>query len=754
MKASPLIANLNAGEWSPELAGRVDLAKYPNSAKLLRNFIPTVQGPLVRRGGTKYVAAVKDSTDRTWLVPFEYSATQAWILEFGDLYVRFYTEHGVVESSPGVPYEIVSPYAAADLTNDDGTFALKIVQSGDVLYIANQKRTYAPRTLTRSGATSWAFATYQPDQGPLLELNSTTTTIYASGSTGSVTLEASANIFAATDVGRLVYLAVQNLDVKPWEVDKAYSTNDLVRSDGKTYKALNSATSGTWPPVHEQGNAYDGQTGVQWAYQDAGYGIARITAYTDANTVTASVVTDTESGLNQLPANVVGSGNATKRWKLGAWSATTEYPASVTFWRDRLWWAGRQRIWASVPNDFDNLAADFFGETGFDNAIWATLQAEDVSDILWISGGDKLAIGTPGGEFIGSEITQADPLGPANFKITRQSKRRCRSVQPVAVGNALLYVQRAGRRLLSFQYQLQSDTFESSDLSVLAPRLTRSGITSVAFAAEPHSVMWAALTDGKLVGLTLEQEQEVTGWHPHSLGGSGLVESIAVIPAPDGLRDELWMIVRRTIGGATARYVEYMTAPWQGPDNDGTGGDDQADAFYVDSGLTYDGAAATTISGLDHLEGETVSILADGAPVPDQVVASGDITLDTAASVVHVGLPCPARYVSPDIEVGTYGGTTAGKVGRIYRATIRFIDTLGGQVGRPNTDVSTTGTLDPIEVRVPADDMDDAPPIYSGLVDVTFPGDWEREKRIEVLADQPLPMTIAAILPRMHVNDR
>ena len=329
MKASPLIANFNAGEWSPELSGRSDLAKYPNSAKLLRNFIATVPGPLVRRGGTRYVAAVKDSADRCWLVRFEYSATQAWILEFGDLYVRFYTLHGVVESSPGVPYEIVSPYAAADLTNSDGSFALSIVQSGDVLYIASQTRTYAPRTLTRVANTNWVFATYAPDQGPLLELNQTTTTLQASASTGSVTITASAPLFAATDVGRLIYMAVQNLDVKPWEADVSYSTNDLARSDGKTYKALSSTTSGTWPPVHEQGNAYDGQAGVQWAYQDSGYGIARITAYTDATHVTATVITDTDSGLNQLPAHVVSG--TTKRWKLGAWSATTEYPASVTF---------------------------------------------------------------------------------------------------------------------------------------------------------------------------------------------------------------------------------------------------------------------------------------------------------------------------------------------------------------------------------------------------------------------------------------
>src|SRR5581483_4268857 len=259
MRSSPIINTLNAGELSPSLEGRTDLTKYAQGCKLIEGFIPLVQGPAMRRAGTRYVSAVKDSTKRVWLVKFEFSATQAFILEFGDLYVRFYTLEGVLLSA-GLPYEIVSPYALADLTNADGTFALKIVQSGDVLYIANQKRTYAARKLTRLADTNWVFSTYAPNQGPFLEENTTSTTIYASASTGSVTLTASASLFAATDVGRLVRLQNQNLDMSPWEVNVAYGLGDLVRFDGKTYKALNAATSGTTPPTHEQGTAYDGKS--------------------------------------------------------------------------------------------------------------------------------------------------------------------------------------------------------------------------------------------------------------------------------------------------------------------------------------------------------------------------------------------------------------------------------------------------------------------------------------------------------------
>lgn len=797
MKSSPNISSFNAGEWSPSLAGRSDLAKYANSCKLLQNFIPRIQGPITRRGGSHYAASVKTAGNRGWLVRFEYSATQAWVLEFGDFFVRFFTNHGQVtqvgsawsnaiaydigdlvsrlgvnyycilahtnQQPPnatywypltGDLYEVPSPYALADLTNADGTFALKVVQSGDVLYIANQKRIYQPRKLTRYHDTNWQFETYDPNQGPFLELNTTATTIYASGVSGSVTLTASAALFAATDIGRLVRLEVLNLLVVPWESGKPVTTGDLYRSDGKIYRATTTTTTGTVPPVHEHGTARDGVAGVTWQYEDSSYGVCRITAFTSSTVVTASVITDTASGLRQLPFYVVSATYPTTRWNLGAWSATTEYPATVTFFRNRLWWGGRQRLWGSVPNDFENMAGDFFGETGFDNAIWWQLQSEDVNDILWLAGDDRLIIGTPGGEFVGGEITNTDPLGPANFKTVRTSKRRSRAVQPVAVGDALCFVQRAGRRLLSMAYKIEADRFLASDLAVLAERMTRRGIIDMAYQSEAFSIIWCVLAGGSLVGFTYEQEQDVSGWHRHPIGGNAIVESVVSIPAPDGLSDELWMICRRTINGATVRYVEYMSRPWEGADNDGSAGDDQEDAFYVDSGLTYEGVPADVMSGLEHLEGETVQILADGAVHPALVVSSGQVTLSAEASVVHIGLACPARMVSNDLEAGGSAGTSQGKASRIYRAAVRFVDTLGGKIGMPAEDLSDASTLDEIHFRMPAHAMDEAPPIFTGVVDVVFPGDWERERRVEVLADQPLPMTVAAIMPRLHANDR
>jgi hypothetical protein len=740
-RSAPMVNAFNAGEFSPALEGRTDLAKYPHACKLIENFLLLSQGPAQRRGGSRYVAPVKNESNRGWLVRFEFNATQAFILEFGDLYVRFYTDHGYV-LNVGVPYEIVSPYAIADLTNADGSCALQFVQSGDVVYLAHSSEAVKAYTLTRFANTNWVFAEYAPNQGPFLEENGTTTTVIASATTGAITLTASAATFVATDVGRLVRLQVQNLNVKPWEAGKVYAINDLARFDGKTYKALTAATSGSAPPTHEQGNAFDGQAGVQWAYQDAGYGIARITAFTSNLIVSATVIQDAANGLNQIPADAVA--NASTRWRLGAWSATSGYPSSVTFFLNRLHWGFGLRWAASVPNDFANMSQDFFGETTIDAAIVEQVQAQDVNAIEWMEGVDRLVIGTGGGEFVVGPQTTNEAYGPGNISIVKQSKQRVRAVQPVLAGNSVVYVQRAGRKLLSLDYVIERDKFASTDLAVLAERITRTGIIATAFQGEPHQIVWCLLGNGKLIGFTYNQEQEVTGWHRHPIGGSGFVESIASIPAPDGNREELWLIVRRTINGATHRYVEYFERPWEGPDQDGTEGDDQADAFYVDSGLTYDGASTTTITGLDHLEGETVQILADGAVQPDKTVSGGAITLTRSASKVQVGLQAIARLVPMRLEGGNPEGTSQGKLSRITDLVIRFVDTLGGKAGLMGR------TLDAISFRSPSTLMGSAEAIRSGDFHMTFPGDWERDEFLEIRQEQPLPMTVAALMPNKN----
>lgn len=825
-RASPIQTSFNAGEFAPELDGRVDIAKYGNACRRMENFFPLVQGPARRRGGTKFVQQVKSQANRTWLARFEYNATQSYVLEFGNLYVRFYTDNGVLleatqnisaitKANPGVltyswsgtppaepangewfylsgiagmtelngrtvivanvnngantfeltdtngtninttnyttyssggtiarVYTVTTPYTTADLINADGGFALQIVQSGDVLYICHPS--YAPRKLSRTSATSWTLSTVSVEGGPFNDVDpDNTVTVYASAATGAgVTLTASSSTFASTDVGRLFYLESKKTnDIAMWETGKAISTNDLRRSNGVTYKALNTATTGTIRPTHTSGAAYDGTNtggvGVQWDFQDAGYGWVEITGYTSATVVTCTVV-------SRLPDQVVLVGNATTRWAFGAWGSVPGYPSHVTFFKDRLVFAraSDRSIWLSVAADYENFRdRDDGGEVVADMAVTIGIDSEQANAIQYLATGDSLVVGTAAAEYLVKELTDAEPFGPGNVTVVQSSEYGCRGVQPVRVGGSVVFVQRSGRKLREITYDALQDAHKAVDLSIFAPHLVPKGryIRQMAFQKEPHNILWCVRDDGQLLGFTLNREQDVTGWHRHTIGGSGIVESIVTVPSPDNDRDDLWLVVRRTINGGTKRYVERMVPEYES-------GDAQEDCFYLDSFLTYDGAAATTISGLEHLEGETVTILADGATHPLRTVTNGAITLARAASVVHVGFNYSAKLATMRLNAGAAEGTAQGRVKRIHRMTTRMMDTLGGGTGPSETNV------DEILFRSASDPMDAPPPIFTGDKVQAWPGDYERDAYVWYVNDDPLPATIIAFMPELSTQ--
>ncbi|MFY7949151.1 MAG: hypothetical protein ACOVRP_08050 [Gemmatimonas sp.] len=210
--------------------------------------------------------------------------------------------------------------------------------------------------------------------------------------------------------------------------------------------------------------------------------------------------------------------------------------------------------------------------------------------------------------------------------------------------------------------------------------------------------------------------------------------------AAEGDRHELWLVVRRTIDGVTRRYVEYMERPWRS-------GDPQSRQFYVDSGLTYDGAPATTISGLAHLEGQTVDVLSDGAPHPQRVVTGGQITLQRPASIVQVGLPCPCVYRSMRLDAGASDGTAQGKTKRIHKAVMRFLNTGGGRYG------GAENALDDLQFRTAADPMGAPVPLFSGDKVVSWPDGYTTDAYMMFVNDQPTAVTLVAVAPQVVTQD-
>lgn len=808
-KASPILNALNSGEWSPRLDGRTDLQGYNASAYRLEEFIPTVQGPIVRRAGTRFVRKVKDETDRTWLVPFVKDRTTAYQIEFGDLYCRFYYQRspvltgttatitGATQAGPVVittsaahgysdgddvfitgitgmtelnnrwfivsnktattfelhtvqgndvdgagytayssggttdtPYEIVSPYSAAALEGSDGELNIDFVQTGDVLYITDRAGTLAPRKLSRTSTTSWAFAEVDPDDGPWLDLNATSTTMYASAATGSITITASASVFTADDVGSIIRVDQEEITAtNPWKASTSYTSGDYVRSEGKEYKATNSATSGETIPSHTAGTVSDG--GVDWEYISPGYGTARITAQ-GGTTATATVLTT-------FPQTLIGSGNASTFWRKGAWSDANGYPETVTFFRERLAFGQDQTLYFSQAGSFESFAIDYFGEVLAENAITTTVQSSEANQIVGLTEGSVLTVHTIGAEFIVTAPSAAAPFGPNNVAVSRQSAYGARAIRPIRVGESALFVQPNGRKLRAMQYEFQVDNFVAMDMTVRSEHITRPALTQIARQEEPYQLIWAVRSDGQLCSFTFDTTQQVRAWGRCFIDSSAEVECVSVIPSPDGERDDLWVIVKRTLTGGTYRYVEYLQAEYETDD-------DQADAKYGDCSLTYDSTSATTIYGFDHLEGDTVKVLADGAASDDVTVSNGEVTLDTASETVQIGLGVTAKFASNRLEAGAMDGTSQGKTKRVTDVSFRVLDTLGGSAG-PDED-NLDDVID-LNYRAPATPMGSPPSLFTGDALVDWPSGYETDGRIWYINDSMFPATLIAVMPQV-----
>jgi hypothetical protein len=730
-KASPALTNFNSGEFSPLLEGRVDFDRYQNGCALVENFIPTVQGPAVRRGGTRFVSTVKTQTNRVWLQAFEFSQDQAYVLEFGNLYIRFYTLSGQLVSG-STPVEVVTPYTQASLFASDGTCRMRFAQSGDFLYITHPE--YQTRILKRTSPTSFTLDLFLPNGGPFKDIDPDQTgSVWASAEIGTVTIDASTGVFQSGHVGSLFLMETRNGDqIVAWEPGKSVTAGQRRRSDNKYYEAVTSGTTGTAKPVHSRGERSDG--GVVWAFRDAGFGIVEITAV-NSNIQAVGVVQ------LRLPQGTVGSSNNTTRWAHSSWSNVEGWPSSVTFFRERLCFGRGQRLWMSTAAGFDDFSArNDSGEVVADQAISLEVASGEINDIQWLHPDRELIAGTAGGEFIIGELTNGDPLGPGNIKVELQSRFGSRGVVPVGSGASTLFLLRAGTKLREIAYDFAQDGFSTKDATTLSEHITKPGIIDMDYALDPYSIVWCVRSDGLLLGFTWNNEEQVKGWHRHTLGGNGAVETVAVIPKPDNTGDQVWMVVRRTIGGQTRRYVEFMENPWER-------GQSQADAFYVDSGLTYSGSPVTTISGLSHLEGQVVDVLADGAPHPQVTVTSGAITLQDPASKVQVGLPCPCRLQTMRLEAGAQDGTSQGKTKRMHKITFRLLDTGGLKVG-PNA-----SRLDEIEFRTPSDPMDAPVPLFTGDKLVAWPSGYETEARIYVANDKPTPITLVGIYPQVVTQD-
>ena len=813
-RVHPFQTNFTAGELTPKLAGQVDFKKYSNGVETLENMTVFPQGGVSRRNGSRFVCEVKDSTAITRLIPFEFNITQAYVLEFGNNYIRFLKDNGqiteatktisgITAANPAVVTATSHGYSDGDdvwiadvvgmtrlngrrftvankttntfeLTDENSTsytawssggtaskayqitttytsaelYDLQFTQSADVMYIVHPD--HPPAKLSRTAHTTWTLADVDFTNGPYLDTNTTATTISTSAHTvgTGITMTASASTFAATDVGRQV------------------------------------------------------------RFRD-GDGV--ITAFTSATVVTIQILID------------MGSSSSSADWSLGAWSGTTGYPRTVSFFEQRLVFGGSesypQTIWASESGLYEEFDV---GTGSAADAFIYTIAANKVNVIRWLAPARDLIVGTVGGEFKVGRPT-GEPLKPDNVNIAQQTTYGGYTTQPIQVGSEVLFVQRQQRKVRSFAYRFEDDAYVAPDMTLLAEHITDTGIVDVDYAQEPDSIYWAARTDGTLLGMTYHREEDVIAWHRHIFGGSnkfifngasGVLDYLndanfngyitisshglstgdevtysagggtkipeltegetyyvyardantleladtyaqaidrtikrisdgvgashslstktkvkSITSINESLENQVWIICERRINDVKRQFIEYL---------DTTLNMDCTLSALVNSGTTE-------VTGLNHLEGESVQILVGDAVFPNQTVSGGSIsvTLPTSASYksIEIGLGYTSKIKTMKIESGSQAGTAQARKKRYNEVVVRLYKSVG---------LSVNG--DQIPFRSSSTPMGQDIPEFTGDKRVSNLG-WNREGQIEIEQTQPLPMTVLCITGTLVTSD-
>lgn len=849
-----------AGELSPFLFGRVDLAKFRIGARTMRNFFVHPHGGASNRPGTRFVGAVADSTQRHRLIPFRFRTApsgQNYALVFGHhtMQVAMMGSSGIpgfVESSPGTRFTLATPYAAADLAR------LKYVQSADTMTLTHPN--YAPRTLTRTGHASWQLTpiTFAPRTPAPTGLAAA-----SPGSAVSVVVTAINDSTGEESLPSEPASATSSSASWSWTPVPGCSTYNFYRRKGSLHgfvaQAATSAFTdtgdspdiGVTPPQQRQPFAYGRATGVTITAGGSGYTSPTGKLYdggalvsTVSFTVAGGVIT---AGTLQNPNQKIngsahiaisdgaGAGAAIQTswtydpgnpeigvpagWRIagfsvlaggagyhsgayaiwynsdgtpatdsiqlglaiagGAITAVTftgnvlyvgqegylaiydsagsgaaavptlsddpaTWPQCSTYYQQRQVFAATiaepQALWFSDAGAFNNMAVS--QPTRDSDAITRSLTGRQVNEIRHlVPVGGSLLVMTSGAEWRCWPGPNAAALTPSSCATVPQTAYGSSHVPPIEAGGALLFVQERGSRVRELRFDALQDQYQAADLSILADHLMgdtfgvpagrQYAIEEWAFAEEPFRIVWAVRSDGQLLGFTYMREHEVYAWHRHDTAGS--VESVCTLPEADGdsAVDATYLIVRRIIEGNTRRYLERLA-----PRRFAT----IADAWFLDCALAYDGAPTTNLTGLGHLEGCEITVLADGAPQGPFTVSDGAIELDAPCSRAIAGLAYSAELETLNLEPGAPGQTVQGRLKKISKLTVRVKDTSGLKAG------FDSGTL-----RELRPDPNAVEPV-SGDWAIALPGEWNRDGRLTLSQERPLPCTVLDVIPELTMG--
>lgn len=704
----------------------------------------------------------------------EFESTLARVVRVSNCTVEIQTFFG--NPFPKV-VQITTPYTEADLAN------LRIDQSADVIFIAcaGFQQRKIERRGTRPGARSWSFVLYKPDDGPFLLVNTGATTITPSALTGNGTLTASRPLFKSTHVGALFEVDSQGQQVvKSIAAENTFSnaitvtgvgtsrqisidiagtfvaTVTLQRSpDNVTWTDVQTWTTPQHPATYTDG--LDNQiiyyrVGVKVGNYTSGTvnlilvfaggsirGICRVVGFTSSTVVDMEVLKD------------FGGTVASLFWNEGAWSDQRGWPTSVGFHEGRLCWAGKNGIWASVSDGYTSFDEDTIGDSG---PIARTVGSGPVDIINWILSLQRMVLGAQGAEISCRSNNLDEPLTPTNFNLKASSTQGSAAVEALKIDHRGIFVQRGGTRVfeITLDYQNYAFDYSSTQLTALIPEIGQPSIVRLGLQRQIDSIVHAVRSDGIVAQMLYDKVEQVNCWYlTQSDGAGGLIEDICVLPkASPGVEDQVYIVTKRTVNGATVRYLEK-----QALESECIGG---SLCKLADAHLSYSGVPITVVTGLDHLEGQKVVVWADGVDVGTNsdgtlayTVAGGQITLVAAASNIVVGLPYTAQWKS-------------GKLVQLQSPIGSSLpdNALIGELGLIMANVHAKG----VKYGPDFDNLDDLPGFEEAALAVDpnavratydsqsfpFAGSWFSDSRICLQSKAPRPAIIQALIAEVETS--
>lgn len=697
------------------------------------------------------------------LIPFEFNNQQTYILEFGNHYIRVYDKNdNLVVVDGGTLTEITTPYTNEDIENID------YIQKGDVVFLVDGN--HFPKQLERLGSNSWQLIDYELTIPPFNEPNDTAKGYFDKNANDDYVLKCSGYTLSDSDVGKIfnieTYFKAQTIyngsvGTSVWTssailVGSSWSFTTkgtwqgtitiLISDDNSTWKeykvmsstinnnegSYNASLTGDFDGikfVKIQTNLVNDQH-CQLTFQSIGFyeNVAFKITGVSSNEATIDLLEFDTEEVVKFANNYQTSTNAeplqTNAWEEGA------YPKHITFYQDRLVFANSKNypftIWASETSNYYSFK--IHSELVDSDSIQTNVVGDGLNEITAIVSLMSLIAFTENGVFrTGIDVWNAT----GDFALTRQSRGGSSSVRPITIDNSCIYVKPTKDAIKDFYYQYQIDAYAGDQLDILARNLFENKkIKQLAF-QEQDKTIWVLFEDGSMAYCCYMKEQEVLGWNKFETNGK--VVSIATIMR--NFNDTLYLAVERDNGICIERLDKRFNSK------------KVKDQIFLDSVIVHEesGAYFNTITGLNHLNGQSVDILADGFVIKNVLVENGTVTLDNYVTKAIIGLPYETRVETLDINYQGNGNATFGDKRRAVSAVVQFIDSCDCKMGTSN------GPLDEVIFRTD-EPLGTPTPLKTEKKDINLTSSHNEEEHIVIVQDKPLPFTVCAINQKVSMG--